>query len=114
NTFDRMYSKMDTLWKFHRYHIIKEYTILSPLPPPLNLLSSGNYHQRPFNPELLPIQILNLRRREALAYETDIFDNLNKSKQTDIMRSQRLDVQLQKLKKLLSHIKITCEAHSQM
>ncbi|UJR25333.1 hypothetical protein I4U23_006683 [Adineta vaga] len=49
NTFDRMYSKMDTLWKFHRYHIIKEYTILAPLPPPLNLLSTGNYESKPFN-----------------------------------------------------------------
>ncbi|CAF4402278.1 unnamed protein product, partial [Adineta steineri] len=49
NTFDRMYSKMDTLWKFHRYHIIKEYTILTPLPPPLNLLSTGNYELKPFN-----------------------------------------------------------------
>jgi len=31
------------------YHIIKEYTILAPLPPPLNLLSKGNYELKPFN-----------------------------------------------------------------
>jgi hypothetical protein len=47
-----MYVKMDTLWKFHRYHVIKEYTIISTLPPPLNLFGTKNYNLKPFNRRL--------------------------------------------------------------
>ncbi|CAF0931211.1 unnamed protein product [Adineta ricciae] len=110
NTFDRMYSKMDTLWKFHRYHIIKEYTILAPLPPPLNLLSTGNYESKPFNPELSSDQILNLRRREALAYESDVFEQAAKDKQSEANWQEKVDSQLRQLRKTVSHVKITCEA----
>ncbi|CAF4123225.1 unnamed protein product, partial [Adineta steineri] len=110
NTFDRIYSKMDTLWKFHRYHIIKEYTILTPLPPPLNLLSTGNYELKPFNPELSSEQMLNLRRREALAYESDVFEQATKERQSDVNQQEKLDLQLRQLRKMISHVKLTCEA----
>ncbi|CAF3353891.1 unnamed protein product [Rotaria sp. Silwood1] len=110
NTFDRMYAKMDTLWKFHRYHIIKEYTILSPLPPPLNLFGTANYELKPFNPELSSEQILNLRRREALAYESDVFDQATKENQSDVNRQEKLDLQLRHLRKMISLVKVTCEA----
>ncbi|CAF3882050.1 unnamed protein product [Rotaria sp. Silwood2] len=110
NTFDRMYAKMDTLWKFHRYHIIKEYTILAPLPPPLNLLSIGNYELKPFNPELPSEQILNLRRREALAYESDVFEQATKEQQSDVNQQEKIDLQLRQLRKMISLVKVTCEA----
>ena len=35
-----------------RYHVIKEYTILSALPPPLNLFRVSNQDLKPFNREL--------------------------------------------------------------
>ncbi|CAF1217708.1 unnamed protein product [Rotaria sordida] len=116
NTFDRMYARMDTLWKFHRYHIIKEYTILAPLPPPLNLFSTGIYELKPFNretsfvAELPPEQILNLRRREALAYESDVFEHATNEKQSDVNRQEKIDLQLRQLRKMVSLIKVTCEA----
>ena len=53
---------------------------------------------------------MNLRRREALAYESDVFEQANKDKQSDITRQEKLDTQLRLLRKMISHVKVTCEA----
>lgn len=55
-------------------------------------------------------QIENLRRREALAYESDVFEQAVKDKQSEITRREKLDAHMRHLKKLISHVKITCEA----
>lgn len=60
--------------------------------------------------ELSMDQILNLRRREALAYESDVFEQAAKEKQSDANRQEKLDLQLRQLRKMLSHVKVTCEA----
>ncbi|CAF0747871.1 unnamed protein product [Adineta ricciae] len=113
NTFDRMFAKMDTLWKFNRYYVIKEYTILSPLPPPLNLFHTKNHHLKPFNPELSQEQMITLQRREALAYASDLFEHETKEKQTDIDHREKIDSRLHQLRKMLTRVKVTCEAAGQ-
>jgi hypothetical protein len=60
--------------------------------------------------ELSSEQIMNLRRREALAYESDVFEQAVKEKHSDVNRQEKLDVQLRQLRKMVSHVKITCEA----
>jgi len=65
---------------------------------------------RLFLADLTAEQILNLRRREALAYESDVFEQANKDKQSDINRQEKLDIQLRQLRKMISHVKVTCEA----
>ncbi|CAF0821277.1 unnamed protein product [Adineta steineri] len=110
NTFDRMFAKMDTLWKFYRYHIIKEYTILPPLPPPFNLFYATDQSSKPFDPELSSDQILDLQRREALAYASDKFENATKDCQSDTEHREELNLHVRQLRKMITHIKITCEA----
>ena len=63
-----------------------------------------------FLAELSTEQILNLRRREALAYESDVFEQANKEKQSDVNRQEKLELQLRQLRKTLGHVKVTCEA----
>jgi hypothetical protein len=63
-----------------------------------------------FLAELSSDQILNLRRREALAYESDVFEQATKEKQSDVNRQEKLDGQLRQLRKMVSHVKVTCEA----
>lgn len=63
-----------------------------------------------FVAELSSDQILNLRRREALAYESDVFEQATKERQSDVNRQEKLDVQLRQLRKMISHVKVTCEA----
>jgi hypothetical protein len=60
--------------------------------------------------ELSSDQILNLRRREALAYESDVFEQAVKDNQSDVNRQEKLDLQLRQLRKMISHVKVTCEA----
>lgn len=60
--------------------------------------------------ELSTEQILNLRRREALAYESDVFEQANKEKQSDVNRQEKLELQLRQLRKTMTHVKVTCEA----
>lgn len=55
-------------------------------------------------------QIDNLRRCETLAYESDVFEQAGKDKQSEMTRREKLDAHMHHLKKLLSHVKITCEA----
>jgi hypothetical protein len=110
-----------------RYHIIKEYTILPTLPPPFNLFGVTNYDFKPFNRKLNNSssicfsfsfcsavlsfeQILNLRRREALAYESDVFEQARKDNQSDIKHQEKLDLHLRQLRKMVTHVKVTCEA----
>jgi hypothetical protein len=68
------------------------------------------YYFEFFVADLSSDQILNLRRREALAYESDVFEQATKEKQSDVNRQEKLDVQLRHLRKMVSHVKITCEA----
>ncbi len=68
------------------------------------------YYFEFFVAELSSDQILNLRRREALAYECDVFEQANKEKQSDPNRQEKLDLQLRQLRKMISHVKVTCEA----
>lgn len=63
-----------------------------------------------FLAELSSDQILNLRRREALAYESDVFEQAAKEKQSDANRQEKLDIQLRQLRKMITHVKVTCEA----
>ena len=63
-----------------------------------------------FLAELSSEQILNLRRREALAYESDVFEQATRDKQSDINRQEKLDSQLRQLRKTIAHVKVTCEA----
>ena len=63
-----------------------------------------------FLAELTSDQILNLRRREALAYESDVFEQAAKEKQSDANRQEKLDLQLRQLRKMITHVKVTCEA----
>lgn len=63
-----------------------------------------------FLAELTADQILNLRRREALAYESDVFEQASKEKQSDANRQEKLDLQLRQLRKMITHVKVTCEA----
>jgi hypothetical protein len=65
-----------------------------------------------FVAELSSDQILNLRRREALAYESDVFEQATKEKQSDVNRQEKLDLQLRQLRKMITHVKVTCEASS--
>jgi hypothetical protein len=60
--------------------------------------------------ELSSDQILNLRRREALAYESDVFEQAAKDIQTDVNRQEKLDLQLRQLRKMILHVKVTSEA----
>ncbi|UJR23579.1 hypothetical protein I4U23_026567 [Adineta vaga] len=113
NTFNRMFVKMDTLWKFSRYHVIKEYSMLSSLPPPLNIFHVKDYNVKPFHLELSHEEIITLRRREALAYASDIFEHATKDYQPDISHEEKVDVQLRHLKKLITHVKVTCEASTE-
>ena len=53
---------------------------------------------------------MNLRRREALAYESDVFEQATKDKLSDVNRQEKLDIQLRQLRKMISHVKLTCEA----
>ena len=68
------------------------------------------YFEFSFSADLSSDQILNLRRREALAYESDVFEQSTKEKQSDVHRQEKLDVQLRHLRKMVSHVKVTCEA----
>ena len=60
--------------------------------------------------ELSSDQILNLRRREALAYESDVFEQAAKDIQSDVNRQEKLDLQLRQLRKMILHVKVTSEA----
>jgi hypothetical protein len=60
--------------------------------------------------ELSVDQLVNLRRREALAYEIDVFQQAAKDKQSNIKHQERLDLHLRQLRRLITHVKITCEA----
>jgi hypothetical protein len=62
--------------------------------------------------ELSIEQIVNLRRREALAYESDVFEQANKEKRLDLNWQDKLDAQLRQLRQMISLVKITCEATS--
>lgn len=55
-------------------------------------------------------QIVNLQRREALAYESDAFEQATKEQQSDTNRQEKLDLELRQLRKLISNVKVTCEA----
>ncbi|CAF4036789.1 unnamed protein product [Adineta steineri] len=101
---------IECIQKWTHYGNFIEYAILTPLLPPLNLLSTGNYELKPFNPELSSEQMLNLRRREALAYESDVFEQATKERQSDVNQQEKLDLQLRQLRKMISHVKLTCEA----
>jgi hypothetical protein len=54
-------------------------------------------------------QISNLRRREGLAYESDVFEQAVKDKQSHTNYQEKLDSHYRQIKKLLTHVKITCE-----
>lgn len=69
-----------------------------------------NMNSKFFLAELSPDQILNLRRREALAYESDVFEQAAKEKQSDANQQEKLDTQLRQLRKMIMHVKVTCEA----
>ncbi len=60
--------------------------------------------------ELSSDQITNLRRREALAYESDVFEQSTKENLSDANRQEKLDGQLRQLRKMISQVKVTCEA----
>jgi hypothetical protein len=60
--------------------------------------------------ELTFEQIINLRRREALAYESDVFEQARKDKQLDIRHQEKVDLHLRQLRKMMTHVKVTCEA----
>jgi hypothetical protein len=59
---------------------------------------------------LLPGQILNLRWREALAYDSDVFEQAVKDKQSVTNRHEKFDLHLHQLRKMITHVKVTCEA----
>lgn len=63
-----------------------------------------------FLAELSSDQIMNLRRREALAYESDVFEQAAKERQSDANQQEKVDSQLRLLRKTVSHVKVTCEA----
>ncbi len=63
-----------------------------------------------FLAELSSDQIVNLRRREALAYDSYVFEQATKDKQSNINHQEKLDLHLRQLKKMITHVKITCEA----
>lgn len=63
-----------------------------------------------FLAELPMEQIVNLQRREALAYESDAFEQATKEQQSDTNRQEKLDLELRQLRKLISNVKVTCEA----
>lgn len=63
-----------------------------------------------FLAELSSEQILNLRRREALAYECDAFEHAAREKQSDTSQQEKFDLQLRQLRKMVGHVKVTCEA----
>ena len=52
----------------------------------------------------------NLRRREALAYESHVLEQFIQDKPSEKNHREKLDSDLRHLKKLTSHVKITCEA----
>jgi uncharacterized glyoxalase superfamily protein PhnB len=59
--------------------------------------------------ELTTDQIINLRRREALAYDSDVFEQALKDKYSDINHQEKVNTNLRQLKKMMTHVKITCE-----
>jgi len=63
-----------------------------------------------FLAELTCDQIINLRRREALAYESDVFEQATKDKQSDINHKEKVELHLRQLRKTITHVKVTCEA----
>ena len=63
--------------------------------------------------ELTGEQIRNLRRREALAYESDMFEHAVQTKQSELNHKDRLDLHLRQLRRLITHVKVTCEASTE-
>ena len=55
-------------------------------------------------------QMANLRRREALAYESDMFEQAAKQKQLEDNSQGKMDLHLRQLRKMMAHVKVTCEA----
>ena len=60
--------------------------------------------------DLSPEQMTNLRRREALAYDSDMFEQAAKQKQSEDSSQGRMDLHLRQLRKMMAHVKVTCEA----
>lgn len=93
-----------------RYHVIKEYTILPALPPPLNVFGRSLSPSSCLLANLSHDQIEALRRREALAYESIVLEQFIHDKSAEKNHRENFDSDLRYLKKLTSHVKITCEA----